>query len=283
MKTIKENAVIKCDNFEQLKECREKLIRFGFRDDEKWNKQRLINSIHKEFPEMNFVLLSEDSDFVQIHTHECIERNRVYLHYYDLDSYLEKTYGIDFDNPTEEQKEMIRYWIDKFIGHSMTEPYDEFVKKHLSPKPKIEVGKFYKSNVIDNKFMLYITDFELSPDGKFKIVKGYGFASDGEWIDCPRLDATYYYNLSESTEQEIAERLIEEAKRRGYKEGNFKCLLLPTKHIGSDFMIKDGSIFMGCQCCMHKGKWADIIDEKAEVKQKIQNLKKEIDDLEKLI
>jgi hypothetical protein len=48
-------------------------------------------------------------------------------------------------------------------------------------------------------------------------------------------------------------------------------------------MIKDGSIFMGCQCCMHKGKWADIIDEKAEVKQKIQNLKKEIDELEKLI
>jgi hypothetical protein len=64
--------------------------------------------------------------------------------------------------------------------------------------------------------------------------------------------------------------LIKEAIKRGYKNGNYKCLLIPSRtHItGHDFIFHKDELRLFCRYNLLKGqnvifkdgKWAEIIE-----------------------
>jgi hypothetical protein len=136
-------------------------------------------------------------------------------------------------------------------------------------KVELEVGKVYKStyhkkvivkpNYIDSEGVLY----------------GYGFNTDGNFYKqdfvntipsrclCNNEAAK---KLVEATTEEWESALIEEAKRRGYKNGNYECL----SNFGSDvvdiskYSFVDGWLYQGdeigdCNRIFKDGIWAEII------------------------
>jgi len=95
--------------------------------------------------------------------------------------------------------------------------------------------------------------------------KGYGFNGFGEWIG-----HSWYCSegFEPATHQEVETALIEEAKRRGFKEGVYvnpanktwsRKLKLHLCKNEREFIFRDN----GLLCCgveiLHNGKWAEII------------------------
>ena len=73
-------------------------------------------------------------------------------------------------------------------------------------------------------------------------------------------------SITEATEEEVLKMLKAEAIKRGYKKGNFKCLILPSPFEDSlgtelDFDNAGGRLFMGGQCVFNHGKWATLSKE----------------------
>ena len=119
-------------------------------------------------------------------------------------------------------------------------------------------------------------------DGTFRY---YGFSIGGVWHknDWYFIDSC---NLEKATKQEVEETLINEAKRRGFKEGvKFKCLI--SAEVGvliEDYFLYNGSFGRGNSLesafkndiingvLFKEGQWAEIIDEKTELKQEIKEL-----------
>lgn len=131
-------------------------------------------------------------------------------------------------------------------------------------KKELEVGKWYKGNV-DFNSMIYITELENA--GSFNRIHGYGFKKS-EWNDlCHLLSNTEHEeSLIEATSQEVESALIEEAKRRGYKVGNSKCLN-DGKIWGFDggqgfhFTMGDNLLFLDASVVFKNGIWATIIEQ----------------------
>jgi hypothetical protein len=173
----------------------------------------------------------------------------------------------NFENPTEGQKELIRYWMERYrsdVPNAFTGIGDNFIEKHLSPKPKIEVGKWYKANNPESKFLVFIESFE-EPDIENNSVKSYGFSRTGFWMDselrCPMFLSGH---CIEVTEQEVTDRLIEEAKKRGYHKtvDNFDSF----EFIKGDLYMRyaENQHFVYSTCIMRNGKWAEIINTELE-------------------
>ena len=142
---------------------------------------------------------------------------------------------------------------------------EKLIKKEFPQlfENKLEVGKWYK----------------FKPNGTIGFYKGknldsYGIHNGGNWID--NCKWFYNYNLEVSdlelaTPQEVETALINEAKKRGYKEGNYNCL--------KSFYVKDCKkyyynseenqlrISNGYQynIIFDNGKWAEIIETPNEI------------------
>lgn len=166
-------------------------------------------------------------------------------------------------NITEEQLEQLKNLNNSRVNEIL----------ELTP----ELNKWYKAT--DSKFMIYLTkyvDLDNCEGFYFNKTGGYkGFCNDLGFHDCVF-----------ATEQEIEEVLIDEAKRRGFKEGvKFKCLI--TNKIGE--MIEDCHLFNGCfggdnslesafkndninGVLFKDGRWAEIVEDKAKLKQEIKEL-----------
>jgi hypothetical protein len=157
-------------------------------------------------------------------------------------------------------------------------------------KPKNKVGGWVQDISLESGKSLWFIE---KIDGSKSLnnpVLSYGFDMDGDWDDSS-------YRMSEllnsqlyrpATEEEVQEALINEAKKRGFKNGvkyndvsiykgiktlkmfdNIKC------YIENDNQLTDGcggSIFCN-------GKWAEIIDDKAKLKEAISRLEKELTNL----
>lgn len=188
-----------------------------------------------------------------------------------------------FEKLDNEQKELVKYWIEKFLGNAFkTTETKAFIEKHLTPEPVIEVGKWYKSN----SGHLFFTEKETTD--KTEPFIAYGFTSNGEWTDSdPRM---FSKNLGweEATPEEVEQRLFEYAKSKGYKNGNYICACTPDmhtknvkEHIYYDRKLNDvihGEESRG-NFLMHQGKWAEIIDEKAEIRESVARLEAELQEL----
>jgi hypothetical protein len=70
-----------------------------------------------------------------------------------------------------------------------------------------------------------------------------------------------------ATEEQILKFMIPEAKKRGYKNGNYKCMYMPnyTAEVEENsFLFERGELWQGTKSnanrIFEKGKWAEIIE-----------------------
>ena len=131
---------------------------------------------------------------------------------------------------------------------------------------KLEVGKWYKSE--SGSICFNLED------------SYYGFDCVGDWRDI-----TYFkigediYEWELATEEEVREALINEAKKRGYKEG-VKCKFGIIEEIRTietnDFVFKLEYNTLGIKLkngnadvIFRSGKWAEIIEQSEPTKEEI--------------
>jgi hypothetical protein len=131
----------------------------------------------------------------------------------------------------------------------------EFPK--MFKKDKLAVGKWYKSNGFLRKF-----------EGKFGNSSVFGFKKDGSYYSSLGFHEEDEHILA--TDEEVSEALIEEAKRRGYKNGNYKCISgLKTYEVKDSFFLDQGELWMGksglSNQVFENGVWAEIIEEENPV------------------
>jgi len=130
----------------------------------------------------------------------------------------------------------------------------ESLKSLAVDKPKFEVGKWYKSS----------NGLSCFKGGEF----GYGFI-DGKWFD--NITMLIFSNWTLATESEVSEHLIEEAKRRGFKD-KLELKVDFSPYIGDQFKdyMKCGdfqylqeydTLSCGGRIIFKKGKWAEIVKE----------------------
>lgn len=145
------------------------------------------------------------------------------------------------------------------------------------------LNKWYK--VLDSNYMIYLTKY-VDLDN----CEGFYFAgSNGEYMGF--CDDLGFHGCTLATEQEVGQVLTDEAKKRGFKQGvKFKCLI--TNEIGE--MVKDYLLMNGCGNSLESafkndfingvlfkdGVWAEIIDDKTELKQEIKELRNKLKSLE---
>lgn len=104
----------------------------------------------------------------------------------------------------------------------------------------------------------------------------YGFSHKGDWIRsfCTTNDMQNKSLTRKATPKEVEKRLIEEAKKRGYKKGNYKCLW--TNDVRYDdcipmYALDEDRLWLKNGCVYSKGKWAEIIKTmtKEEAEEKL--------------
>ena len=128
----------------------------------------------------------------------------------------------------------------------------EFSK--LFKKDELVVGQWYKSNGFLRRF-----------NGKYGNGLAYGFRVDGSY--CKSLGFHREDPHLPATDKEVSEALIAEAKRRGYKDGNYECLsgFITLKANIHSYYYNDGDIWInnnkGNNLIFREGVWAEIIEE----------------------
>ena len=140
----------------------------------------------------------------------------------------------------------------------------------IAPKA-LEIGKWYKHKDYPRFLSIHLNDDR------------YGFDISGYWFDDVRSKLSYHEDYYEATPQEVEKALIEEAKRRGYKEGiKFKSLIydkdeskLSSAQLDWD-EVMDGWWHLRDsfgESIFHNGQWATIIeqDKFAELKEAHRN------------
>jgi hypothetical protein len=132
------------------------------------------------------------------------------------------------------------------------------LKKEL--KPEFKAG-WYKNTVIDLEDILIYWDEEKK--------SLYGFDTSGNWFDDEQYGFHEDYDIP-ATDKEVQEALIEEAKRRGFKEGvtcrfNGETFKLELKDFYIEGITLDGTAgFRDAygNVVFKDGKWAEIIKTK---------------------
>ena len=104
---------------------------------------------------------------------------------------------------------------------------------------------------------------------------GFGLTKYGAWRDLKDWTPMYNNNWKPATPEQkdqYCEMLIEHAKNKGYKPGNYKCLDRPDSTVGvgaaGSFTIENGGVWYSTEHSGDKvfdgltGEWADIIEPK---------------------
>ena len=137
---------------------------------------------------------------------------------------------------------------------------------------KLEVGKWYKSKNY-NKKTLFFTNKETCDE-----YIGYGFDFIGKYYET---DFVLYGSKPEdfelASEEEVREALINEAKKRGYKEG-VRCqfgLIKEIRTIETNiFGLNGKELFVrringNADIIFRNGKWVEIIEQSEPTKEEI--------------
>lgn len=188
-----------------------------------------------------------------------------------------------FEKLDNEQKELVKYWIDRFQKESSF-IYPQFTEKYLTPEPVIEVGLWWKFEEREysefKKLLIFVTGFH--NNGK---PKGYGFNVYGNWIE----DDDNYWCVDglkpiKATPKEVEQRLIEEAKSKGLSQGN--SIISTSGEVFRNILgcwaynSERNKLYYGGAEIFDNGKWAEIIDEKAEIRETIAKLRTKLSTLE---
>jgi len=137
-------------------------------------------------------------------------------------------------------------------------------------KTELEVGKWYKAN----STLVFIDDLEKETY--------YGFFGKN-WGKWSFSNGSNKDVAKPATHQEVETALITEAKKRGFKNGNYKCLDLPKwteKKVDNNFYLEENKLWMGDFGCANlvfkDGKWATIISQKLTLEERVANLEKKL-------
>jgi len=166
---------------------------------------------------------------------------------------------------------------------SYVKEVEDFIKHQNLEPTTIEVGKVYKSNSGNNYFIAMVTSKK--GDDCFSC---HGFNSLGEWFNS---DGSYLDDdITEATESEWFEALEKEAKRIGYKPYVKMRLLdgfITNGFTESEFkyLFKDGILYIYSDVypVMKDGIWAEIVDEKQEIRDQIEKLESELVKLKEML
>jgi len=169
--------------------------------------------------------------------------------YAEIISYKTKEYIVD--------ETFIKDAYDSACSDWKTKIKDKFPDVFKSIQ--LEINKWYKS---DSGGLWFITDFI---NGNINNQISYGFNMSREWDVSKKRVST---GLVLATESEIKDALINEAKKRGFKSGNYKCLSGGTHYTHSDdYCFEDGKLFSGWNnkdsrnIVFGNGTWATIIPQ----------------------
>jgi hypothetical protein len=179
---------------------------------------------------------------------------------------------------TREQAEEAKQIVKDFMKHHdicmNSYKWNEFLNAKF---PTIEVGKWYKA---DNSALICATS-KAFEDGY--VFNGFGINVKGEWEHCERW---VVYCFTPATEQEVLDRLTEEAKKR-YKVGD-RARSLCTDHllniadgyveIADDFFYYGGIAVLN----LSTGEWAKVV-ESNPIHDKIEKFERELAELKELI
>lgn len=137
-------------------------------------------------------------------------------------------------------------------------------------KTKLDTGKWYKSST-DIEFLVYY--------------QSNGFYNYGFWEDQPYRDNLFFgdcwYNMSRlATDEEVSAVLINEAKKRGFKNGvtilrgdwysGFSAPKVTIEkeeeeHPTSGFEFRNDTLFLDGYIIFYSGNWAEIIPQEKTV------------------
>lgn len=149
---------------------------------------------------------------------------------------------------------------------------------------KIEVGKWYK---VRGGCLFYLSSFDSGKN------KGYGFDSSGDWND--NRGTAYYFGyksdiIREAKGKEVEEALVSEAKKR-YNVGDKLSKIYDDSSRGDRIFSHEltSDHWRNClwidndhgysSCIFKDGKWAEIIDDKSELKEEIKSLEEKLKEL----
>lgn len=147
---------------------------------------------------------------------------------------------------------------------------------------KIEVGKWYKTK---RGSLFYLSSFDSDKN------KGYGFDLFGRWVDNRGIIGFFGYKsdiIREAKDEEVEEALVAEAKKR-YKVGDKLSKIWNDSSLGDRIFSNELSLWRNCiwiendlgysSCIFKDGKWAEIIDDKSELKKEIKSLEEKLKEL----
>lgn len=146
---------------------------------------------------------------------------------------------------------------------------------------KLEVGKWYKGNV-DFKSLIYITKIGQKQD--HTRISYYGFY-ECKFEHDVFANKDHEKSLVLATHEEVENALIKEAKRRGYENGNYKCLSVPSssENIEDNYFYENNVLWHGvydlANTIFKDGKWAEIIDDKSDIKEEIKAIEERLKEL----
>jgi len=89
---------------------------------------------------------------------------------------------------------------------------------------KLEVGRWYKvfnKKAFAENFIYIQRNIKISEYDKEIRYYGYGFDSNKKWFDEMIFVDADYLSITPATDSEVEAALINEAKKRGFKEGNY--------------------------------------------------------------
>jgi hypothetical protein len=133
---------------------------------------------------------------------------------------------------------------------------DGMVSKLKEETPKHKVGKWYKG--LGSSFFR-CTD----ASNQYKLI-GYGWNSNNVWV--VKNLGYWIPPFTEATHEEVEQRFKEEAKKRGYYDKPFLCLVgnnqyKNTSPFNECYNGYSGTFWLEKGCVFDNGKWAEFVKE----------------------
>jgi len=147
----------------------------------------------------------------------------------------------------------------------MVRSYHDQANEALKNQIEYDFPKLFKVDLwdnwlVDDKYPMWLGYF------KKENSKALGVNHRGNWDEHQTLRNPNHDNHNKiATEEQIFEGLTKEAKRRGYKEGNHKCLVVQNEYktsiTGSQYFPNSNRLYLNGRCVFNDGVWAEIIEK----------------------
>ena len=154
----------------------------------------------------------------------------------------------------------------------------------------LKVGEWYKGDKVFQS-LIYITKIANTAILNYNRLYYFGFL-DGRWVENDLIANTEHeQSLIKATRQEVEEALTNEAKRIGFENvGDLSITFVDGRNFKKGFFNTSDNKFRFCKEystilldgveIFKDGVWAEIIDDKSELKEEIKELRKKLKSLE---